>query len=85
MRLIDDVHDFYRISEKTFHIDPKQIDIYEFTQEIRKEMQILYPDRVILINNRDSGSRPLKLDKDRIIQVVNRLVDNAIKNSPRKL
>jgi PAS domain S-box-containing protein len=83
-RLIESVHDLAKIRANLFEIIPVSVNLPEFITEVKKQIQILYPDKIVFIdfNSSESIEQTITFDKDRIIQVLENLVDNAVKNSP---
>ncbi|MFX0173096.1 MAG: PAS domain S-box protein [Candidatus Hodarchaeota archaeon] len=83
-RLVESVHDLAKIQANIFEIIPESINLPEFITEVKKQIQILYPEKIVFIdfNSSENIEQTVTFDKDRIIQVLENLVDNAIKNSP---
>jgi len=85
IRLINAVHDVSRISKDLFDISPQPIYLDNFIEAIHEHCFLLYPQRSITINYIPYvNKKTIHIDKDRILQVIDNLVSNAIKNSPQK-
>jgi PAS domain S-box-containing protein len=84
-RLIENVHDLSKITYKLFTITPEKLDLDKFVFNLQDQFILLYPDRTIIVNYyRDKSNPNVFIDRDRILQIFNNLVSNAIKNSPRR-
>lgn len=79
-RLINDVLDFQKLESGKMTFNMQKNDINEITKETKKTMQSLAQNKGIEIILQLSQSLPLlKFDKDKIIQVLSNIVNNAIK------
>ncbi|MHA1975343.1 MAG: PAS domain-containing sensor histidine kinase [Candidatus Hodarchaeales archaeon] len=81
--LIENIHALSKISQNIFRISPSQTDFEDFIQIIQDQCYILYPSRSIIFNYFNWGFiETIKIDQDKILQVIHNLVSNAVKNSP---
>jgi two-component system sensor histidine kinase ResE len=80
--LVDAFHDFSTIQADLFEIHPSKVIIEVFISNLKDHLQLLFPERRILLNeNLKKSEKIYFFDIDRIHQVVENLVSNAIKNS----
>jgi signal transduction histidine kinase len=81
--LIQDILDVSRLESGTMKFIPEKTDVSKMIGEINQTMQSSADLKKITINTDIGGDIPgLTIDKDRIIQVIINLVNNAIKFSP---
>ncbi|MDD4182326.1 MAG: PAS domain-containing sensor histidine kinase [Candidatus Omnitrophica bacterium] len=78
-RLINDVLDFQKLDSGKMHFDMKLNNINEVIQEVYKAMHHLVEKKYLkFILNLDEKIPDFTFDKDKFIQVVTNLVNNAI-------
>ena len=79
-RLINDILDFQKIESGRMEYDMRENNINDVVQEVQKSMAILANEKGLDITVKlDEHLPKIKFDKDRIIQVLTNLTDNAIK------
>lgn len=79
-RLINDVLDFHKLDSKKMLFKMQEHDINETIREIHKIMDSLAREKGLnFVLNLADNLPKVKFDKDRIIQVMENLVNNAIK------
>ncbi|MHA2246730.1 MAG: PAS domain S-box protein [Candidatus Hodarchaeales archaeon] len=84
-RLIDNVHILSKVTQDVFKISLNPTDLDEFVRTIHEQSFILYPDRPIVLNYVSHRNKtPILIDHDSILQSINNLLNNAIKNSSRE-
>lgn len=80
--LIQSVHDLAAIRANVFRINPTDVDLDKFIIQFKSQIQLLFPDRVIYLDNQIVNDiKSLRFDVDRMHQVLENLVHNAVKNS----
>ena len=78
-RLINNVLDFQKLDSGKMHFDMRANDINEVIQEVCKAMHHLVEKKYLkVILNLDQKIPRFTFDKDKLIQVVTNLVNNAI-------
>lgn len=81
-RLVADLLSLSRI-ELNEHVPPAgRVDLARATSDVIDAVSVLSADRQVRILMEAPGSAPIHGDRDEIVQVVQNLVDNAIKYSP---
>ncbi len=81
-QLVQSVHDLTAIQANVFTINPTRTNLNDFVSQFKMQIKILFPNRLILINEEiHSPQLELMIDTNRINQVLENLVDNAAKNS----
>jgi PAS domain S-box-containing protein len=81
--LVQSVHDLTAIQANVFTINPNKTILLDFVEQFKKQITMLYPNRLIIIDDQtQSHSIDMMIDSNRINQVLENLVDNAAKNSP---
>ncbi len=80
--LINELLDLSKIESESFEIALEEFDINNLITQVVDEFKVQFPERTLCY----SGGTPQKImaDRNRIRQVVNNLVTNAIKYSPAK-
>lgn len=79
-RLINNVLDFQKIDAGKMELDIKEYDINEVLLMVSKEMNLLAEEKGLTFTvNIDESIPMIKFDKDRIVQVITNLLNNAIK------
>ncbi len=83
-KLIENVHDVTKINGDFFEIEPRMTFFDEFVSKIQEHVTLLYPTRKIVVSSQicSKCSSLIFVDTDRLIQVVNNLISNAVKQSP---
>ena len=82
VQLVQSVHDLNAIQVNAFTVNPRSTNLNAFISEFKEQIQILYPNRLVLIDELSiDDSTYVRMDSNRINQVLENLVDNAIKNS----
>jgi len=85
MKLINNVSVISEIQSDVFKIYPRPIKIIDLLSIIQEEIQVNYSHRIINLNyipHLKTINR-IDIDKDGILQVVNNLLSNAVRNSPK--
>jgi PAS domain S-box-containing protein len=78
-RLINDVLDFQKIDSGKMEFDIRENDINEVAREVGKEMSLLAGKKGLnLVVDVDDDLPKIRFDKDKIIQVITNLLNNAI-------
>jgi len=85
IKLINNVSVLSKIQTDIFKIYPQPIKIIDLLSTIQEEIQVVYSHRIINLNYIPhlKTINMINIDKDGIIQVLNNLVSNAVKNSPK--
>ncbi|MBF0217540.1 MAG: PAS domain S-box protein [Candidatus Omnitrophica bacterium] len=79
-RLINDVLDYQKIGSGKMQFDLHDMDLNEIVREVRDTMVIMSNEKDLeFVMELDNGLVPVRMDRDRITQVVTNLVSNAIK------
>ena len=79
-RLIDNVLNYQKMGVSEMVFDIRENNINETVQEVCKGMKFLAEDKKLnFVLNLENNLHEIKFDKDKIIQVITNLVDNAIK------
>ncbi|MFN0117473.1 MAG: ATP-binding protein [Elusimicrobiota bacterium] len=82
-RLINDLLDFSKIESGRMEINQQEVEIEPLLQEAASSMESWSKSRGVFISVEKSGTAlPTFSDSDRILQVVNNLISNAIKFTP---
>ncbi|MFW9904766.1 MAG: PAS domain S-box protein [Candidatus Thorarchaeota archaeon] len=85
MRLITSVHDISLMSFQGFQVFPQLTHLEDVIKTLQDQYSLLYPEKLIFLNYTSSVSdTPIFLDSTRILQVLNNLISNAVKNSSRE-
>ncbi|PWI46499.1 hypothetical protein CEE45_16500 [Candidatus Heimdallarchaeota archaeon B3_Heim] len=84
VRLVRNVHDLSAVRANLFTIDRKDVNLFEFINEIKDQIAILFPTRNIFwdTNVTSDSNLSFNLDSERIKQTVENLTQNSVKNSP---
>lgn len=81
-RMIRDLLDFTQARlGSSIHIEPRPARFHNVTRDVLDEVEASYPDRDLRVQS--SGNGDGEWDPDRIAQVVQNLVTNALKYSPK--
>lgn len=85
IKSIDAVHDLSIIRSGQFEIKRGSVNVEKMANSLESDLTILYPKRMISLhqNFNNNGVKKIFFDEDRMIQVLNNLVSNAVKNSPK--
>lgn len=79
-RLINDILDFQKLEAGKMDLNIKENDIVAVLDEVYRTMRTLTEDKGIFFKVRVEGTLPrIMFDRDKIIQVLTNLVNNAIK------
>lgn len=83
-RLVDDLLSLSRI-ELNEHIAPSgRVDLSGAVQDVTDAIRPMTAERgVIIAMNVEGGARPVIGDRDQLVQVIQNLVDNAVRYTPR--
>ena len=82
-RLVGDLLDFSRTRLGSgIPIQPRPVDLHQLTRGVLDEVEAAYPGRVLQMHREGNGCGAW--DPERIAQVVENLVTNAIKYSPQE-
>jgi len=79
-RLIDELLDVSRLEQGRVEMRLAEIDLADVVQEVAERMRLL--SKAHAIETKIDGTAPIVADRDRIEQVLENLVGNAIKYSP---
>ncbi|MGH2441566.1 MAG: ATP-binding protein [Chloroflexota bacterium] len=80
-RLVDDLLDVTRFSRGEFELKRQQVDLRTLLEDVAIRFRIISPQHTYRLNL-DGGNLEGYWDRDRLEQVMNNLVGNAIKYSP---
>ena len=78
--LVDQLFDISRLREGSLTIQPEPTDISKLVQAIVHRAQAQSPEQAFSFRSR--GATVIRADPVRVEQIVNNLIDNAIKHSP---
>jgi PAS domain S-box-containing protein len=81
-RMIGDLLDASRIRANRLELSIQPCNLVEIVHTAVEDLQQSYPDRSILLHLPAEGTLPLLADADRIGQVTNNFITNALKYSP---
>ena len=83
-RLTDDLLDVTRLQSGKFSLHEEPVNLAEVVEQAIEEVRLLSPGHTIQFKS-PKTDRPLTVrgDKERLVQVVNNLLNNAIKHAPR--
>ena len=79
-RLIDELLDVSRLQQGRVEMRLAEVELADVVQEVAERMRLLSKDHEI--ETKIEGAAPIVADRDRIEQVLENLVGNAIKYSP---
>ncbi len=77
--LVNDILDFSKLKEKELQLNFQPIDLNACVEEVVSLCSLLVKDKPVRIINRCKGSPVVLADKDRVIQILTNLLNNAIK------
>jgi signal transduction histidine kinase len=80
-RLVDDLLDVTRFSRGQFELRRQRLDLRPLLEDVAARFRVVAPDHEFRLDL-DSGSFDGTWDRDRLEQVMNNLVGNAVKYSP---
>lgn len=80
-RLVDDLLDVTRFSRGQFELTPKRMDLRVLLTEVVARFEVVGPQHAFTIEL-DEGPMVGEWDRDRLEQVLNNLIGNAVKYSP---
>ncbi len=85
IRLVRNVHDLSSVRANLFTINREEINLFEFINELKDQITILFPKRNIFwdTNVFIDSNVTFNMDGERIKQTVENLAQNAVKNSPK--
>ena len=83
-KLIADILDISRIQAGRLKFELKKVQVAECIKKSIENLKMLADQKNIIITSKITELPELTLDKDRIIQVLNNLIKNAIKFTPAK-
>lgn len=81
-RMISDLLDASRIRANKLQLVVRTLDLAKLLREAVEDLRYLAPDRQVLLHLSDTKPAPIVADADRIGQVVNNYVINALRYSP---
>lgn len=81
-RLIKDLLDSSRIQSNRLDLQKEQTDLKAITHEAMEDLYIVFPGRTIHLLMPEGESIPVFVDTERIDEVINNYVTNALKYSP---
>jgi len=81
-RLIKDLVDSSRIQSGRIDLQEEQVDLSAIIHETMEDLQSAFPERRIHLSVPDEESIPVLADTERIGEVINNYVTNALKYSP---
>ena len=84
-RLIKDLVDSSRIQSGRLELQQEQADLNAIIHEAIEDLQSAFPDRIIHLSAPDGESILVLADAERIGEVINNYVTNALKYSPEEL
>ncbi|HEY6541677.1 MAG TPA: ATP-binding protein [Ktedonobacteraceae bacterium] len=81
-RLIKDLVDSSRIQSGRLDLQQEQADLSAIVQETLGDLQSAFPGRIIHVSATEGASIPVFVDAERIGEVINNYVTNALKYAP---
>jgi signal transduction histidine kinase len=82
--LVNDTLDVSKIEANRVTMTPEKFDLNKLLTEVEEEMQPRVKEKKLKFNLKSSGKIPVNADAQRIRQVINNLITNAIKFTPEK-
>lgn len=82
IRLISDILDWKKIESGKFKLSLTKVDLVELVAEVVHTVGTMADAKSVKLEIDVAAKKPTLLDRDRIVQVLTNLVDNAIKFSP---
>jgi PAS domain S-box-containing protein len=80
--LVQSVHDLNAIRANIFTVNINHTKLDDFIKQFKRHVQLVYPNRLIFVDELTrNDSIDVRIDSNRISQVLENLVENAIKNS----
>ena len=83
LRLLGDLLDVARIATGKVHIESAEMDLGALVGAVVEGMRVVANDKGLVIDARVPGVVPVHADQDRLRQVIENLVSNAVKFTPR--
>ena len=85
VRLVRNVHDLSAVRANLFSIVRTNVNLFEFINELKDQIAILFPTRNIFWDTNLTSDSNLffSFDSERIKQTIENLTQNSVKNSPR--
>jgi signal transduction histidine kinase len=83
-RLTDDLLDMARLQSGKFSLQTRPVDLSRVAEQAIEESRLAAPEREIRLEAQKDGA-PLTVqgDEERLVQVLNNLLNNAIKHAPQ--
>ncbi|MBP7792122.1 MAG: PAS domain S-box protein [Candidatus Goldbacteria bacterium] len=86
LKLINELLDMSRIEKGTFAIAKEKVDMAEIINKVLDDMQVILKlKKVNLVKNFAGKEFVISGDKNKLMQVINNLIDNAIKYSDKEI
>ena len=82
MKLVDDLMDLSRLEARVVSMDPSMVRVDELVAEVLSRMRLQAEQHRIALRAARTDPVAALADRDRILQVITNLVDNAIKFTP---
>ncbi len=84
IRLVNDLLDVSRIRVESLEIRPARCDLVAIVRDVVLAQQSIKPERAITLDLPDSSGAPIEADAERIGQVVQNFLTNALKFAPEE-
>ncbi|GAP06417.1 histidine kinase [Anaerolinea thermolimosa] len=82
-RLVDDLQELSRVEAGAFKLNPRPVSINNLVETVRRHFERQFEEKGVVLETRvEAGLPEIKVDPDRILQVLTNLVGNALQYTP---
>src|SRR5690606_13997039 len=82
IRLVNDLLQLSKIDNKDYYLNKEKVDFTKYFMHVIERFEMSKPEHVHFVHNISPKSIWVMIDKDKITQVLDNVISNAIKYSP---